>query len=121
MLILKFIVCLIHVVHPSLVTMASSNMAAGLYKNCALCDGVYQGHGHNPWPISKFGKCCDECNEQVFVSKVSLACEKINEDSIDNVKAKIQYNVDAVPSYQHGSDDEQATATFYMEPKQNNK
>jgi hypothetical protein len=51
MLILKFIVCLIHVVHPGLVTMASSNMAAD----------------------------------------------------------------------QHGSDDEQATATFYMEPKQNKK
>jgi hypothetical protein len=41
-------------------------------------------------------------------------------NTMDNDKTKIQ-DIDDVPADQHGSDDEQATATFYMEPKQNKK
>ena len=29
---------------------------------CSICDGEYEGFGHNPYPVTAVGRCCDRCN-----------------------------------------------------------
>ena len=29
---------------------------------CVICNEVYEGYGHNPYPITENGRCCDDCN-----------------------------------------------------------
>ncbi len=32
--------------------------------NCILCNGHFEGHGHNPEPLASHPfRCCDVCNE----------------------------------------------------------
>ena len=45
-------------------------------KKCVICDVAYLGYGNNPYPITKFGKCCDVCNEEVFIARIRMACDR---------------------------------------------
>jgi hypothetical protein len=29
---------------------------------CSICDEEYEGYGHNPYPVTAVGRCCDRCN-----------------------------------------------------------
>ena len=34
----------------------------GLGDICSICDKEYEGYGHNPYPVTAVGRCCDRCN-----------------------------------------------------------
>jgi len=34
---------------------------------CILCGGAYRQWGHNPFPLSSVGRCCDDCNSNKVV------------------------------------------------------
>ena len=36
---------------------------------CVLCNEVAEGHGHNPEPLAKEGRCCDKCNNEVIARR----------------------------------------------------
>ena len=38
---------------------------------CIICKNNYTGYGHNPYPIKKDGRCCDNCN-YLYVIKERL-------------------------------------------------
>ena len=42
---------------------------------CCICGKTIKGYGHNPWPIKKDGKCCDECNKLVIQERIKLMRE----------------------------------------------
>lgn len=44
-------------------------------KTCACCFVEYTGYGNNPYPLIERGgaKCCDDCNEFVFITRVGMA------------------------------------------------
>lgn len=33
---------------------------------CPICGETFVGYGNNPYPISKTGRCCDDCNYHVI-------------------------------------------------------
>ena len=35
---------------------------------CCICGKRFKGYGHNPDPLKKEGRCCDECNETVVIT-----------------------------------------------------
>ena len=35
-------------------------------KVCCICGKRFKGYGHDPDPIKKEGRCCDECNLKVI-------------------------------------------------------
>jgi len=37
---------------------------------CVLCCSVITDHGHNPNPLSNFGKCCINCNVKVMQARL---------------------------------------------------
>ena len=39
---------------------------------CVLCKKKFVGWGNNPAPLSKSGKCCDECNVKVIVARLKF-------------------------------------------------
>lgn len=38
---------------------------------CVLCKQKRLGFGNNPFPLSKTGRCCNRCNIDVVVSRIS--------------------------------------------------
>lgn len=40
-------------------------------KTCCLCGNKFFGYGHNAEPLQN-GVCCDECNVDVIMKRVSL-------------------------------------------------
>lgn len=45
---------------------------------CILCDGPYEGMGHNPEPLASYddGRCCSECNDtRVIPARLGLMRE----------------------------------------------
>ena len=40
---------------------------------CVICNIKIKDFGHNPYPISKTGRCCDSCNNLVIVKRIKLA------------------------------------------------
>ena len=38
-------------------------------KRCCICGKVYEGYGHNPWPVKESGRCCRECNCTVVLQE----------------------------------------------------
>ena len=48
---------------------------------CCICNKVIKGHGHNPWPIKRQGKCCDSCNVKVLVARVEEAMKGEGHDN----------------------------------------
>ncbi len=34
---------------------------------CSICGKEISGHGHNPFPVSFVGQCCDRCNDKVVM------------------------------------------------------
>ena len=44
--------------------------------DCILCKGEivgYGGFGHNPYPLSTTGRCCDACNIKVIHARFTAA------------------------------------------------
>jgi hypothetical protein len=37
---------------------------------CVICNKKFTGYGHNPDPISTKGRCCDECNKVVILTRL---------------------------------------------------
>lgn len=37
---------------------------------CCICGKRFKGNGHNPDPIKKEGRCCDECNKKVIEERL---------------------------------------------------
>tara|TARA_R100000742_G_C4199834_1_gene29278 strand:+ start:200 stop:373 length:174 start_codon:yes stop_codon:yes gene_type:complete len=37
---------------------------------CIICEAPIKNWGHNPDPISKTGRCCDNCNNLVIVKRI---------------------------------------------------
>lgn len=48
-------------------------------QKCILCNGNYEGMGHNPHPLSSEGRCCEKCN----LNKVLPA--RLQQQSIDSL------------------------------------
>jgi len=38
--------------------------------NCIICNKEFTGFGHNPDPVKKKGRCCDDCNMIVLVARM---------------------------------------------------
>ena len=36
---------------------------------CCICGKKFKGHGHNPDPLKKEGRCCDERNKEVIEAR----------------------------------------------------
>ena len=34
---------------------------------CSICGKKISGHGHNPFPVTMAGNCCDRCNEKIVM------------------------------------------------------
>lgn len=42
-------------------------------KTCAVCGEEFKGIGHNPYPLRKEGRACDNCNyNKVLVARANL-------------------------------------------------
>lgn len=39
-------------------------------ETCVLCGKLIVGYGNNPWPLSGYGRCCDECNNLVIMKRL---------------------------------------------------
>ena len=37
---------------------------------CVICCGVITDKGHNPYPLSNYGKCCINCNQRVIQERI---------------------------------------------------
>jgi len=37
---------------------------------CVICKDLFTGFGHNPDPISTKGRCCDDCNNIVILTRL---------------------------------------------------
>ncbi len=37
---------------------------------CVICKKEFTGYGHNPDPISTKGRCCDDCNGIVILTRL---------------------------------------------------
>lgn len=38
---------------------------------CCICGKPLEGHGNNPYPLKKTGRCCDKCNiEKVIPARI---------------------------------------------------
>lgn len=40
---------------------------------CCICGKDITGLGHNPSPIKEEGRCCDECNLLVIMTRLELS------------------------------------------------
>lgn len=39
--------------------------------SCCICGKPLEGHGNNPYPLKKTGRCCDKCNiEKVIPARI---------------------------------------------------
>ena len=38
---------------------------------CVLCGRRCTGWGNNPWPLSREGQCCEECNLRVIEARLA--------------------------------------------------
>jgi hypothetical protein len=36
-------------------------------KTCVLCRKRFSGYGNNPWPVSRKGQCCDDCDARMVI------------------------------------------------------
>ena len=36
-------------------------------KMCVFCGKRITGYGNNPWPLTREGKCCGECNMRLVL------------------------------------------------------
>ncbi len=45
-------------------------MASTIKHICVICKNLFTGFGHNPDPISTKGRCCDECNDIVILTRL---------------------------------------------------
>lgn len=34
---------------------------------CCFCKKMFRGYGNNPAPVSKTGRCCNECNVEIVI------------------------------------------------------
>ena len=68
---------------------------------CVLCGFELDcPWGHNPWPASKTGRCCDACNSGVVIpnrmfqreldlaKRAGMSPEKVNRWAINEIKAE---------------------------------
>ena len=55
---------------------------------CCICGKEFTGHGNNPDPVEKFGRCCNDCHFNVVVPRRLL----------DAKKAAARAAADAIPS-----------------------
>ena len=66
---------------------------------CSICGKKISGHGHNPFPVTMAGNCCDRCNEKIVMPvRVFMATLKnknyamlILEDEVKLVKPENKY------------------------------
>ena len=42
---------------------------------CVICNIKIKDFGHNPYPISKTGRCCDNCNNLVILKRIKQIYE----------------------------------------------
>ncbi len=42
---------------------------------CVICNIKIKDFGHNPYPISKTGRCCDSCNNLVILKRIKQIYE----------------------------------------------
>ena len=50
------------------------------FQKCCICGKRFMGYGNNPWPISKTGRCCNECNMLTIQRRVQLFAETHRHD-----------------------------------------
>lgn len=43
---------------------------------CCICGKEFTGHGNNPDPVEKFGKCCNDCHFNIVVPRRLLDAKK---------------------------------------------
>jgi len=44
------------------------------FYTCVLCDHRGFGYGHNPAPLRRHGRCCEECNfDEVIPARISMS------------------------------------------------
>ncbi len=43
---------------------------------CCICGKEFTGHGNNPDPVEKFGRCCNDCHFNVVVPRRMLDAKK---------------------------------------------
>lgn len=41
-------------------------------QKCCICGEIFLGCGHNPWPITNEGRCCDKCNLLTIQRRIQL-------------------------------------------------
>ena len=51
----------IEVINPAFI-LAITNPYPNRKQKCCICGTTFIGYGNNPAPITKEGRCCDECN-----------------------------------------------------------
>lgn len=45
-------------------------------EKCVLCGKELENeYGNNPWPLADHGRCCDDCNDLVTATRVSLVTD----------------------------------------------
>lgn len=52
-------------------------MASTIKHICVICKNLFTGFGHNPDPISTKGRCCDECNNIVILTRLLKTIKKL--------------------------------------------
>jgi hypothetical protein len=63
---------------------------------CCICNNEFEGFGNNPWPLKRYGRCCDECNMKVIEARISNIKEKTREENAITLFATIVENLDRI-------------------------
>lgn len=73
---------------------------------CCICGKEIEGHGNNPIPIRKKGRCCNECDSKLVTAyriielDVSEPKEKIFEYFLQNAnKEQLEFGLEVIKTF----------------------
>lgn len=48
-------------------------------QRCCICGKTFLGCGHNPWPVTNEGSCCDQCNKLTIQRRLMMLRQRKGE------------------------------------------
>lgn len=58
---------------------------------CCFCGMIYEGFGHNPWPVDKSdgARCCDDCDSEIVIpARIVALFARDRKGGEDGVRSK---------------------------------
>ncbi len=59
-------------------------------ERCCICGNLVRFGGHDPWPVSTFGRCCDNCNYGVVLPRRIKLSKWATSKIVERIKDHMQ-------------------------------